>query len=309
MKHFLRLAALLACLIAPSAADAAARFLVACTTSCTWDNSSTAIWSTTSGGAPGSSAPVAGDAVTLDANSCVGGVTCTITVNANLAMTSLTMGACTASTTGCILDFSANNNNATLSGLFSISGSGTRTLNMGSGTFTLTAATGVVFDATTTTNLTLSAGTSTLLLSATATNTRTLSMGNKTFPNITVTNAAPSQFMIDFAAAGLTWSAANLTFTNVQQVRLGATGTITLSGSLTYNNSASNIAGTIFTNGGIAVTISSAGASTLNFVSVQSITKAGAGSITATNSFDAGGNTGVTITGPSGGAGGRIIGG
>jgi len=71
--------------------------------------------------------PVSADNVTLDAATCVGGTTCTITVNTNFNITALTMGACTASTTGCILDFSINNNNVTLTGgLFDVSGTGTR---------------------------------------------------------------------------------------------------------------------------------------------------------------------------------------
>src|SRR5262245_672467 len=110
---------------------AANRFAV-CTTTCTWDGASTAMWSTTSGGGTGASVPGSGDAVILDAATCVGGTTCTITVNTNPTIQSLTMGACTASTTGCILDFSVNNNSPTLSVVpsLSVTGTGTRNLKM-----------------------------------------------------------------------------------------------------------------------------------------------------------------------------------
>lgn len=148
-----------------TSAGAANRFAV-CTTTCTWDNSSTAMWSTSSGGAAGASAPGVADTAVLDASTCVGGTTCAITVNANLTVASITMGACTASTTGCVLDFSVNNNNVSIVS-FIISGTGTRTLRLGSGTFTFTTNASYAVDMSTTTNLTFSAGTSKVVINTT----------------------------------------------------------------------------------------------------------------------------------------------
>src|SRR5258708_36798458 len=96
----LGLRVLLLCLFT-TVASAANRFAV-CTTTCTWDGASTAMWSTSSGGATGASVPGASDPVIFDGSTCVGGTTCTTTVNTNPTIASLTMGSCTASTTGCI---------------------------------------------------------------------------------------------------------------------------------------------------------------------------------------------------------------
>ena len=297
------LAALVALAFAPGAAQAAARFAV-CTVTCTWDAADTSMWSASSGGATGASVPGSGDTVTLDAATCVGGVTCTITVNATITVQSITMGACTASTTGCILDFSANDNNVTLSVAFSGTGTGTRTLNMGDGTWTLTATSGNVWDITTATNLTLNANASSIVLSATASSTRAMTLGGRTYNNISVSNAAVSTHLIDLAGAGA-FTAANLTFTNVAHVRFPAATTITISGALTYNGS-STTQGIMYGTTGVT-TISVAGANTLNWVGVQNITKSGAGSLTVNNGFNLGNNTSVTINIPAGGSG--IIGG
>ncbi len=158
--------------------DAANRFAV-CVTTCTWDASSTTMWSTTSGGATGASVPGTSDSVVFDAATCVGGVTCTTTVNTNFTIQTLTMGACTASTTGCILDFSINNNSPTFntSGV-NISGTGTRTLKMGSGTFSITGTSGV-WNAITVTNLTLTQGTSNISFSGNTNNPRQFIGGEK----------------------------------------------------------------------------------------------------------------------------------
>lgn len=295
--------------------NATSKFLVLCTTACTWDNTNDTIWSTSSGGANNTTHPTSADTVTLDANSCVGGLTCTITVNANITLAAtvpaLTMGACTASTAGCVLDFSANNNTISLGG-FSSSGTGTRTLNMGSNTWTFTGVSGTLWNTATTTNFTFNSNTSTILLSAVATSTRSLGFhatgGNMgSLNNLTVTNASWSPYDIDLTAnfASPTF-AGNVTLTNVGGFKLTASLTCTISGTFTYTNSSTN-QGLLYATG--ASTMSFANAPSLAWLLIRNITKAGAaGNPTATNSFDGGGNTNITITGPSGG-GGRIIGG
>lgn len=125
----------------------------------TWDASDTTHWAATSGGAGGQSVPVLADTVTFDASSGGG----TVTVNTNFSVTTLTMGAFTGT-----LDFSANNNSPTM-GNFDGSGTGTRTLNMGSGTWTVTGSNATKWTTATTTNLTFSAGTSTVNFTSAAT--------------------------------------------------------------------------------------------------------------------------------------------
>lgn len=285
--------------------SAAARFLVACTTACTWDNSSTLIWSTTTGGAPGSAAPTSADAVTLDANSCVGGVTCTITVNATISVQSITMGACTASTTGCILDFSANNNNVNLSVAFSGTGTGTRTLNMGNGTWTMSAGSGTVWNMTTATNLTFNANSSTLVFSnISGVGIRFLEMNAAlTYATVTLgsnTGGGPINLQTSFAAATL-----NLTGPCYILFHNSATTTVT-----TLNN----VSGTAFNtlvsllsdSNGTTATISSSTSKAFAWATFRDITFTGAGTFTATNSIDLGHNSGVTITAPASGGGGFV---
>lgn len=115
----------------------------------TWDNSTTTHWSGTTGGAGGSSVPGASDTVTLDGASGGG----TVTLNYAPTITSITGGAHTGT-------FDTANNNMTMSGIFSWSGTGTRTLTLGTSTITITGSAN--WDITTTTNLTFSGASSTI---------------------------------------------------------------------------------------------------------------------------------------------------
>ena len=262
----------------------------------TWDASDTTHWATSSGaGVGGASVPGSGDVAIFDALSAPLGGTCT--VNTTVTVQQITMGAFTGT-----LDFSANNNNVTLQ-TFSGTGIGARVLNMGNGTWTITASTSNVWECTTVTNFTLNANSSTLDFASTPTNNRQLNLGGKTYNNISVTNAVASPFNVDFASAGAFTVSGNLTFTNVRQVRFAASTTINITGTLTYNGTQSQ-QGMIYTTW-LTATVSVGATNILNWVLIQSITKAGAGSISAVNSFDGSGNIGVTITGPGGGA--RIV--
>lgn len=314
MKRFLlSLIALAFLAIVPTSAEAAARFAI-CATTCTWDNSSTAMWSTTSGGGTGASAPGTSDDVTLDANTCTGGTTCTITVNANLTIRTLSMGACTASTAGCILDFSANNNTVTISNSggavgVSISGTGTRTLKMGTGAWTLSGS-GNMWDATTTTNLTFTGNTtSTIALTNNAnaavnfkggglTGYGTLALGpnsnggvyvitgNNTFSNLTGT--AP--FIITGTSGGAT--------------------TQTITNAFTIAGSSSNKVSFLAAAANIGVTYSVAsGTPSLDWAVLWGATFSGGATFSATNSISLGAVSGITVTAPSSGGGGGIIGG
>jgi hypothetical protein len=96
----------------------------------TWDASTTTHWAATTGAAGGQTVPGTADSVTFDGSSGGG----TVTVNTTVAVLTLTCGAFTGT-----LDFSAHNNNVTLSasGGFSGTGTGARTINLGDGTWTL----------------------------------------------------------------------------------------------------------------------------------------------------------------------------
>lgn len=272
----------------------------------TWDATTTTNWSLSSGGAGGAAVPGSADAVTIDANSGAG----TITVNSNFNIGSLTTGAM-----GMTLDFSVNNNSVTIGGLglgWSLTGTGTRTIKLGSGTFTFTDVSGNLWNAATSTNMTLNAGTSTILFSATATGARVFIPGAaQTYNNLTVNNAAANTGGIT-VFAGVTLN--NFTLTNVRQVLLPNNQTVTINGALSYSGAGSQY-GILTSTGGAAAslpaTLSLANATTLQNLLVQNLIRAGVGTLTCSPCIDGGGNTtdaNFTITPPSGG-GGHIIGG
>lgn len=255
----------------------------------TWDGSDTTHWASSSGGAGGQSVPGSSDTVTLDGSSGGG----TVTVNTNADITSLTMGAFTGT-----LTYATNNNNLTTQTL-SITGTGTRTLTLGSGTITITGTTGTVVDCTTATNLTFNAGSGKLLFAATPTGQRTAT-GNAaiTFNNVEIDDAG------NVGACALIFNGmktATFTPTDVRTLQIGSGSSFTVTNGFTWTGSltrppllscASSTTGT--------GTLSVAGTCTGTLIAVNSIVKAGAGSITLSNSFDLGSNTGITITAPAG---------
>ena len=292
---------------APDVAQAAARFAV-CTTTCTWDNSSTAMWSTTSGGATGASAPTSADDVTLDANTCVGGTTCTITTfSGTISVSTLTMSACTASTSGCILAANTNNTNFIISGSsgYVNNGAGTRTLNMGTGTWTFSAASTRWL---TNASATYSAASSTIVFTGTTGNTFTgggKTYGTLSFPAISNSGSA-SQNVINDAN---TFATLTIAAPNRISLQGNVTQTVTTMTNVTGSSSQQVlIAGSIGNNQ--QGTLSSANNWTCTWCAISMMVFTGGGTFTGTNSFDLLGNSGITITAPSGGGGGgRIIGG
>lgn len=305
MKSLLRTVALFVALLAAGTAHASPRFWVGGTG--TWDGSTTTHWSATSGGAGGASVPATPDSVTFDSNSGTGVVTVNTTIDIQFLDLSGSGGSGTPY--GGTLDFSANNNNVTLE---SIGGNGSALhcggastiFNMGSGTWTIHFAGGNnTVSAATVTPANLTAVNSTVVYTPTSTpgsfvsyNLGNATWGTLTFntggfnvyrrvilttATITTLNLAPG---IDFYPNN------NLTITN-----FNANGTA-------YNQSVH-----IGTLDASVKTLTITNAS-ISWSAIGGITFAGS-AITATNSFDLGGNSGtITITGPSGG-GGRIIGG
>lgn len=311
MKNFLRLAALLAVLAFTAPVEAANRFAV-CSVTCTWDNASTAMWSTTTGGGTGASVPGASDAVILDAATCVGGVTCTVTVAANVSGTtlqSITMGTCTASTTGCILDFSVNNpNSITLNGAgvnnFSVTGTGVRTLKLGSTTFTITNTNCNCWDATVTTSFTLNAGTSTIFIGSPGNgNSQTFAGGGLSYSTVSFgsrTNASK-------AIVSGSNTIATFLIAAPMSVAFAGTTTQTITNAINWAGTSSSSMIELDPSSSAQATLAVAVGSTINWAALRGMTFTGT-TVIATNSFDMQSNVGVTITGPGGG-GGRIIGG
>lgn len=286
-----------------TAAEAATRFAV-CTTACTWDNASTAMWSTSSGGATGASFPTINDSAIFDAATCVGGTTCTTTVNANVQVGTLVFDACTASTTGCILDFSVNNNTITFghTGALSLStnGSGTRTIKMGNGQWIFNNATsGAVIVANSSSNLTLVTGSGGFvfnLINGPNTVTAAVSPSNN-WGNWTINGCYSCGEGIFFITGGV-----------------GNFGTVTVNSGSFVNFNSSTTLDTLVVNGtnthpptlfGASLTINTSFTGT--WAILRGIACGGAGTGSFTNTFDAGGIAGGTIgcniTPPSGGGG------
>lgn len=155
------------------------------------------------------------------------------------------------------------------------------------------------------TGLTVTPAGCTILVSAVATGTRTFSWGGKIYNDFTVTNASVNSFPIVFGATAVTF--ANIAYTNVQAFQVGAAQTITVSGNFTWT-------GTDATNQGLwynvgVVNLALAGTSTWSWLTLNNVNENGAGSVTCNSCFNAGGNSNITINAPTGGGGGRIIGG
>jgi hypothetical protein len=254
----------------------------------TWDAATTTHWASSSGGAGGQTVPGSADTVTFDASSGGG----TVTVNTTVNVTSITMGAFTGT-----LDFSANNNNVTLQ-TFSLTGSGVRTLNMGDGTWTVTS-TGSMWNALTTTNLTFNANSSVLTFTATSASTRSFSPAGLTYHTVNV-SANSSGGLFSFNGGTPTIATFNVTGPNCITFFGGVTVTIT---TLSVSGGSGSEVALLSTAPGTAATVSVASnAPTLSWAGIRDLTCTGGATFTATDSFDLGHNTGITIN-PPGGAG------
>lgn len=265
----------------------AARFWVGGTA--TWDASNTTPWAATTGGAGGQSVPGTGDTVTFDGSSGGG----TVTVNAVHSISSLT----TSSFTGTI-DFSANNNNINIGTVtaaataWTDNGAGTHTINMGNSTWSIDS-TGTLVNFAAGAGLTLNANSSTISTVARANVSRAFAGNGKTFNVVTLNGAASSVY----AMSTINVVIGTLTLTNQAILTLANNITVT---TLSITSSASLPVGIRSATIGAAKTITLTNSLTPSYISLQDITFSG-GTNTASNSFDFGNNTGITITGPTGG--------
>lgn len=206
--------------------------------------------------------------------------------------------------------FDANGQNVT-GGFFSSSNSNTRVIAPGSGAWVLNATGGSPWDTSTSTNLSVSANTATLTFSSSATTSRLFATGGINFNGwaVTVVNSGsiPAQFSV--TGAGRVGS---LALTAPLRVLFPAAATFTIDNAFTWAGSSSSSAlnlSTSDTNGSAATISVGTGSPTINWAAIQGLTFTGGATFTASNSFDLKGNTGITISGPSGGGGGKIIGG
>ena len=272
----------------------AARFWVGGTG--TWDATTTANWSATSGGAGGASVPGAADDVTINTASI------TVTTNYNVSVISVTINAsaatlslggtltCSGAITLTQGTFTTNNFNVTASSLSS-SNSNTRTINLGSSTVTLT--TDVTF--TTSTNLTFNAGTSAITATANAVNINGGS--GVTFYNYTRSNTTQS--------GALTINGNNvfnnLTIAAPSSAQVGGVvlgGNQTINGTLTFSAS-SNATIRRFVRSdtiGTTRTLTCAAVASLTDIDFRDITIAGAAApVSGTRLGDCKGNSGITF--------------
>ncbi len=267
-------------------------------------------WSSTTNGSTCSCEPIASNILTFDACTGCSGSTVTVAIGGG----TLTAGGITMSAFTGTLDFAANDNNVALSGAFSNSGSGARTINMGDGTWTITAAAvGNPWNQAGATNLTFNANSSTLVFALTQSTLSTISLGpsGTTYNIITLNSNSNYGVTVINGTTASTIGTLNLNGPNLNIFAANVTYTITTlnlnggSSLTTLLEIASNTYGTV-------ATLSIGNAITPTWCTFRDITKTGAGSITATNSIDLGHNTGfASITAPTtgGSSGGGIIGG
>ncbi len=299
-------------LISLTAANATAKFAV-CVTACTWDSSSTAMWSLSSGGATGAAVPSSADTVTFDGATCVGGVTCTITLNfgGTITIQSLTTGACTASTTGCIFDNSVNNNNITVTATgsaFNWSGAGTRNMKLGSATYTMSATgSGATWAWSNISNATISAASATIAWTGSASNVRTITgpgTGGITYGTLTLSANSGAGY---YALTGInTFGTFNVTAPIFVRL-LSGSAVQTVTNAINWVGTGANPIGMSSDATGNQGTFTLTNGGTLAYASLRDIIFTG-GTVTANNSLNVGNNSGVTINGPSAG-GGCILGG
>lgn len=190
------------------------------------------------------------------------------------------------------LDFSANNPNITM-GTFSGTGTGTRTINLGNGTWTITG-TGTLWTFANTTGLTFNANSSNIIFSAVTALLRTMSNGATLSYSTVTVNANGSGGSFGIAATG---TIATLVINAPNCVTILAGGTLTISNAFAWAGTSSAPilieSNTIST----TATIAAPASSTMAWAGIRDMTFTGNTPV-ASNSFDLGHNSGITITAP-----------
>lgn len=188
-------------------------------------------------------------------------------------------------------------------------GSGTRAITLGAGTYTITDPDGAAWELRGT-NITLVTTGATIVYSGTQTASRTFgSPTGADYSNATInlSNASRKTFACILSGTNVIYGALNLT--NVGNLQLQSSQTHIFTAQPTFGGTSSLQPIMQSQTSGTVATASTDIALTFDYVFFQGLTKAGTGSITGTNSFDGGSNTGLSISGPSGGGTAHILGG
>lgn len=251
----------------------------------TWDLATATHWASASGGTGGFGVPSSfPDNVTIDGNSGGG----TITVASTTGLITFNTMTYNSSTT---LSFSANNNNVNCDNVSVNGGSGT--FNMGSGTWNHFGSFG---------GLNFTAGPTIVasnvtwaFVSAAPSNIRTLGLAGATVGTVTAV-ATPTKF----ARLEIDGGTVNtLTVTGANNLYFGAN--LTVATAFNMQGQGSSAAVCLFTLDANPRTLTLSGTSSMNWCASGGVTYTG--SPIANNSFDMGGNSGITINGPSGSTG------
>jgi hypothetical protein len=209
-----------------------------------------------------------------------------------------------------VLDFSAINPAVTLTTELLLSGgTGTRTLHMGSNTWTFSrGGAGTAFDATTSTGLTFDAGTSTMFFTG---NGELVKLGTSLSYNVLTFSAAAGGC---YVVTGTTPTIATMNVTGPVCLQgASVSQTFNLTNAPTWTGTASNPI--LIETGQTVSTVTwtfaiTSGAPSLDWTALRNIVFSGGTLGTAKDTLNLGGNSGITITAPSGGGGGgHIIGG
>ncbi len=259
----------------------ATRFWVGGTASMT--SSNTTNWAATSGTAGGQSVPGSADSATWDSLS--GGGTTTMNFGGTWTVQSVAMGAFTGT-----WDNSVNNNNVTCSASagFNGSGGGTRSIKMGSATYSLSNNTAQL-NFTTTTGLTLTAGSSTITFSGATTGSRSFFGGAQTFGTVNFGACTGAAFITMTGG----WNIGTCNYTAPSYIQFSS-GTYTHNATA-YNGSPGSYLAFYTSSAGVQITIAASG-STFSWCSFRDINFTG--SPTCQNCVDLGNNAGMTINVP-----------
>ncbi|HLH95005.1 MAG TPA: hypothetical protein VKW08_07795 [Xanthobacteraceae bacterium] len=185
----------------------------------------------------------------------------------------------------------------------SVTGSG-GAINMGAGTWTLTGSTGIIWNITGST-ITGSSATLAIVPGANPSGSLNLTMTTASYGTLVI-NSNWSAHEAVVISGGPTIG--TLTLTNASWLQFSSGLTTTITNPFTWSGT-SGAALLLQTNAATpaVATLSLGSADTMNWAAVGNITVTGAGSLTANNSLNLGGNTNVTFNAP-GGAGNRVFG-
>lgn len=257
--------------------------------------------STSTCGSGGTAVPSTGSATaTFDANSGASGSK--ILVDMNWAITSITCGAYTGT-----LDWSVSNPTVTLATSFSCTGIGTRTVKTGTGQWTLSGNSGTLWDTGTTTNATFTFNTTPIAFTGAGSGgARTMNTGGQSFGNVTVSAYSSINNVSCFALAQNNATFASFTINGPGCLQSNGTQTVNFTNFTVTNSSAFPVllqSATV----GSQTTWAMTNAPTITKAALFNINFTTAAGQTATNSYNLGGTSGITITPPASGGGGYVV--